>query len=372
MGFSAFRQSGLTHYDEGRTHDGYTLITPMGSYDALLLDMAGRTVHTWSFPDATPGYGRLLDNGNLLMRGVEHSLWDSSVKRWAGNEASIDLRVRELGANASVLQEVDWDGNVVWQYQNKRIHHDFVKLASGNYVLVEWADMPPEVEDRVLGGVEDRGPDHPPMLGDEIFEIDPQGNELWRVKLWQLHDPVDDPICPLERRVEWSHVNSLAVNDVGDVLFSCRNISRVGIIDGTTRELTWSFGQSETYHQHHATYLPNGNIQIFDNGMHRFGMPRSRVIEVDPKTNAIEWEYKASPEIQFFSAHISGAERLPNGNVLICEGASGRLFEVTADSDIVWEWVNPTVNQVRGRDSFAIFRAHRYAPDHSALKGRAL
>ena len=106
--------------------------------------------------------------------------------------------------------------------------------------------------------------------------------------------------------------------------------------------------------------------------MHRLGLPRSRVIEVDPKTSEIAWEYAAKPEIQFFSAHISGAQRLPNGNVLVCEGAPGRLFEIMREGEVVWEWVNPIVEQLRGAPSSSIFRAHRYGPDHPGFADRSL
>lgn len=156
------------------------------------------------------------------------------------------------------------------------------------------------------------------------------------------------------------------------MLFSCRNNSRVGIIDSETKKLVWNYGQPHIFHQHHATFLPNGHVQIFDNGMHRHGVPGSRVIEVDPKTDEVVWEYLASPEIQFFSAHISGADRLPNGNVLVCEGAPGRIFEITPEGRVVWEWVNPIVQHVRGGPSHAIFRAHRYDESHKGISGRGL
>jgi hypothetical protein len=379
MGYSAYRPTGLTHYNKEAAYKGYTLITPQGGDATLLLNMEGKIVHVWSFTDIIPGYGRLLENGNLLLRAVERALWNEETLCWiegddtAGSSSSdINVRVRELGANASVIREVDWEGGTVWEYQNPRIHHDFVRLPNGNSVLAEWMDMPKEVEDRVEGGLKTPAEGAPPMLGDEIFEIDPQGKELWRVKLWELHDPIKDPICPLEGRVEWSHLNSLDVNEKGDVAFSCRNNSRVGIIDGNSRKLVWSYGQPDIFHQHNATWLPNGNIQIFDNGMHRHGMPRSRVIEVNPATDEVVWEYKGTPEIQFFSSDMSGAERLPSGNVLICEGAPGRIFEVTQERGVVWEWINPIVGQVRGGASSAIFRAHRYDSDHPAVKGRSL
>jgi len=102
---------------------------------------------------------------------------------------------------------------------------------------------------------------------------------------------------------------------------------------------------------------------------------------------------ECAPPISFSSYNISSAERLPNGNTLICEGAPGRIFEVTPDSHIVWEYMNPyavhrpsrlaqqTEAGVRqgaasrtGATEWAnaVFRAHRYGPDHPALQGRDL
>ena len=83
--------------------------------------------------------------------------------------------------------------------------------------------------------------------------------------------------------------------------------------------------------------------------------------------------------MSFYSFHISSAERQPNGNTLICEGAPGRIFEVTPSHEIVWEYINPFFLRVnrptKGHPSNytnAVFRAHRYGPDHPALQGRDL
>jgi hypothetical protein len=147
----------------------------------------------------------------------------------------------------------------------------------------------------------------------------------------------------------------------------------VGIIDKATNTLVWRFGHPETSGQHHARWLPNGNIQIFDNGIRREGLPFSRVIEVDPGTSKIVWQFQTNPPFAFFSPNVSSAERLPNGNSLVCEGLSGRIFEITLRGDIVWEWHNPSGNTIRGtQTTFMLWRAHRYGPDHPALRGREL
>jgi hypothetical protein len=94
---------------------------------------------------------------------------------------------------------------------------------------------------------------------------------------------------------------------------------------------------------------------------------------VDPETNEIGWEYTGTPDISFFSYNISSAERQPNGNTVICEGAPGRIFEVTQAKEIVWEYVSPFFGETAGGPpQNGVFRAHRYGPDHPALIGKDL
>jgi len=104
--------------------------------------------------------------------------------------------------------------------------------------------------------------------------------------------------------------------------------------------------------------LANGNILIFDNGPLR---GYSRVIELNPLTERIEWEYTGKPDREFLSRAISSAQRLPNGNTLVCDGNNCRLFEVTPDKEIVWEFVNP-YKSPNGRR--AIYRCLRYSPEY--------
>jgi hypothetical protein len=101
-------------------------------------------------------------------------------------------------------------------------------------------------------------------------------------------------------------------------------------------------------------------------------MTYSAIVEVDPKTSEVAWRYTGSPEQQFFSGHISGAERLPDGHVLITEGTSGRLFEVTRKGEVVWEWISPFVTWRRDQPLSWVFRAYRYGLDDPALAGREL
>ena len=64
-------------------------------------------------------------------------------------------------------------------------------------------------------------------------------------------------------------------------------------------------------------------------------LPFSRVIEVEPQTDRIVWEYHDDPLYNFFSPYISGARRLPNSNTLITEGMFGRIFQMTSEREVV-------------------------------------
>ena len=95
-----------------------------------------------------------------------------------------------------------------------------------------------------------------------------------------------------------------------------------------------------------------------------------------------EWKYEAPDKKSFHSGFISGARRLLGGNTLICSGADGRIFEVTKEGKIVWEYWDPYSGQVRaadggqpqpvGKNTYAVFRAAKIPPQHPALAGRDL
>ena len=112
-----------------------------------------------------------------------------------------------------------------------------MRLPNGNTWLPE-ISVAEDVARSVRGGL--RSAQAPAMIADDFIEIDPKGKELRRWHLWQLLDPRRDPICPLERRDSWTHTNSLDVTD-GDILFSCRHNSRVGIVD-PKRAADWKYG----------------------------------------------------------------------------------------------------------------------------------
>jgi hypothetical protein len=90
------------------------------------------------------------------------------------------------------------------------------------------------------------------------------------------------------------------------------------------------------------------------------------VIELDPATNAVVWKYQEPRPYNFYSPRISSAQRLANGNTLINEGSFGRLFEVTPEGEVVWEYVSPFFGPptAEPRMQFnGVFRAYRYTDE---------
>jgi hypothetical protein len=347
------RRLGLTGYDRSKAFEGYTLYTPMfGDGTVYLIDMEGNEVHRWRMPLPPGPYAYLLPNGNLFYLG----------KTPVEEEKFFAWSIFKCGA----MFEVDWDGNVLWEHRDPEHHHDGRRTESGGAVYLTLELVPPEVQARVRGGLP--GTEHEGrMWADRIVEVDAGGRTVWEWHAWEHLDPEIDVITPTDQRDEWSHGNTVVPLPGGDVMASFRNISTVARIDRATGRLKWRLGSGVLAQQHDPTLLPSGNVLIFNNGSRRPNIPLvySSVIEVEPEAGKVVWEYwDVSSRLGFFSSYISGAQRLPNGNTLICEGVGGRIFEVTAEREIVWEYINPHFGEARVFGvSNAVFRAFRYGPE---------
>ena len=322
-------RTGLIAHDLARAQPGYTLFAPMyGDGTVYLIDMDGEAVHTWRLPYRPGLYGYLLDNGHLLYGGkVMDDL--GRFEAWP--------RVK-----GGAVLEVDWSGCVVWEVRHPDHHHDARRLRNGNVVLLCTRPLPAELIGRIEGGLhgtEIGGT----MYGDYIVEMTTNGQVILEWPSWEHLDPALHPITLQDRRAEWTHGNCVAETADGNLVVSFRNISTVVMIERSSGQVVWRLSSPPLAQQHDPRPLPNGNLLIFDNGAHRRDHPApfSRVIEVDPRTSAIVWEYTDPSLFDFFSPYIGGAQRLDNGNTLICEGCHGRIFEVTPEREVVWEYVSP-------------------------------
>jgi len=111
----------------------------------------------------------------------------------------------------------------------------------------------------------------------------------------------------------------------------------VAVVDLAAKQVVWAM--TVMWHrQHQPELLDNGRLLVFDN-QGREG--RSKVIEFDPRTQQVTWTYPGDADRAFHSETAGSCQRLWNGNTLIIEANRGRAFEVTAEGEIVWEFLNP-------------------------------
>ena len=232
---------------------------------------------------------------------------------------------------------------------------------------------------------------------------------------------------------DWMHTNGIDYHPELDLIVaSSPHLCEIFVIDHSTSsaeargssggrfgrggDLLYRWGNPKNYgrgadddralhYQHDPQWIPAGlegagRLLLFNNGQEResdasWSSIDELILPLDPKLgfqrlsdaafgpDAPAWSYEAEEQTSFYSAFISGCQRLPNGNTLVCSGAQGRFFEVTRSGRLVWEYLNPFGGEIPvsfGKasertpkvDSKAVFQATRIAPEHPALRGRTL
>lgn len=379
--------TGVTVYHPDKVYNGYTLWCSLsGDGTVNLMDLRGNAVHQWNTRIQPGVYGELLPGGNLLYSGRTQRGFGSGKYHMSGK--------------GGVLLEYTWEGDKVAKVVNHDAHHDQQKLPNGNYAQILWTKVPEGFAARIPGGIPGTEFDDGTIMEEKIVETTPEGEVVWSWRASDHLNPDDHPICPINDRLEWLHINSIFHLEPGNsvtgkegYLLSLRHTSQIIALEKATGKMLWSYGghmageYGKLGAQHDAVVIPDGhpgegNILVFDNGMglpsveaagSYWGIDHSRILEIAPENKRVvwryahedeEWDFPVRRKFLFNAPYISGAQRLPNGNTLICDGPNGRLFEVTRGGEIVWEFINP--------DRKAIFRAYRYASGSPELQGRQL
>ena len=372
--------TGTTRYDPAKAFNSFVLFTG-GDNIARLIDLNGNSIHEWK--DAA-GHSTLIDPA-VNAGKLGHVLVTLDTIEGKGTDLAPGQVNRRI---AKTVGELDWEGKVVWKFGENapggaaQQHHDWARLPNGNTMVLA----------NLLHPV--KGFKQAQVLDDVIYEVNPAGEVVWK---WIASEHIGEfGFTPAELKLvrnadiaDFLHVNNLKVVGpnrwfaAGDkrfapenLLFDARNANFIAIIAKNTGKIVWKLGPhyktvgedqqlarnvprpvDQISGQHDAHIIPEGlpgagNLLVFDNqgvaGYPQAVVPRtggSRVLEIDPVKNEIIWQYSGEdsggPGWSFRSTNISDARRLPNGNTFIDEGQSGRLFQVTRDGEIVWEYVNP-------------------------------
>jgi hypothetical protein len=392
--------TGTTIYDPVKAWNGFTVLSTLDTPAVLVIDMNGRTVKRWDGLNVSAGGpARILPGGVLMAPSgafLRHQESTALVAR--------DFAGRELW-RFDRAEEIELDGQRQW---SARQHHDWQPADfPAGYYSPDFSPAAPGGRTLLLAHTSHSDPAVADVLleDDRLLEIDGAGRVTWD---WRAADHIGELGFGTAARAaiarfgardgyDWLHLNSARYlgpnqwHEAGDarfhpdnVIVSSRQTSLVAIVarDGS---IAWRLGPDfsaspalaaigQVIGQHDAHLIPPGlpgagNLLLFDNGgASGMGDPSpispqgnsiyqratSRVLEIDPVSLALVWSYTAP---NFFSTNISGAQRLANGNTLITEGAPGRVFEVNAAKEIVWEFMNPPGEG--GRRTNAVYRAYR-------------
>lgn len=262
-----------------------------------------------------------------------------------------------------VFVEVDWEGNILWEWICSEHFDEFNFSEEAKNTLYRNPNLHAEIGQGVadwmhINSMSVLGPNRWFDNGDQRFHPD---NIIWGGRITNIMAITEKA----SGRIVWQ---------VGPDYNASQALKKMG----------WVIGQ------HHNHMIPRGlpgegNILVFDNGgWAGYGAPNpgspnginnaqrdcSRVLEFNPVTLDIVWQYTPveagfvplADNYKFYSGYISSAQRLPNGNTLITEGADGRLFEVTPNHEIVWEYVSPFFS--KQFDTNYIYRSYRYPYDY--------
>lgn len=343
---------GTTIYQPNKVQPGYTLFTTGDKQRVQLIDFDGRVVHEWGLP-----YSQLWDKSAAVKapQPDSHVYIEKSHLYPNGDLLALYVAVGDTPWGYGLVK-YDRDNRVLWKYL-AHVHHDLDVAPDGKvYVLTQ-----------EIG--QDDLPQYPhlkaPRIDDYVAILSPEGKELKKIRIIDVM--LKSPYARLLDTVPWYiqkgagdylHTNSIEILDgrgthklpeaqPGRVLLSFREIGTIAIMDLEKEEIVWAM-RGPWLRQHDPDLLANGNILLFDNQGHVGPGGITRVIEVDPKTNKIVWQYAGTPDHPFESEVRSSQARLANGNTLITESDGGRLFEVARNGEVVWEWINPVRGQRKG------------------------
>lgn len=399
--------------------DTVVVISPLNSEFVYLINSRGDILHQWKF-DAGGSNAYLFSDGTLMRSALvpETDLYDGRGS--FGRIQKVDWDGKLLWdfkyANDKHLQHHDFEllpnGNILliaWEKLTKEqalsAGRDPAKLTADEL----YSEKIVEIEPQGLSG----------------------GKEVWVWRLWdhlvQNHDSqkpnFGEPSQNPRRvdvnfirsdRADWIHMNAIDYHPKwNQIVLSARYLDELWIIDHSTTtdeaagssggnysvggDLLYRMGNPMTYGQaaledktlfgqHNCMWVPvgfpgEGNITIFNNGT---SAPREGYSSADEFRLPVDaagvyrmtesgafaapetvWSYSRGEEM--FSFRISGAERLANGNTLVCSGDQPWILEVTPDKQVVWETRHRyggadgnTPNDEKG----AMFRAPGYALDY--------
>lgn len=360
-------------YNPDLIHEGLVLAVEGGGTTAYLLDKAGKKHHTWTFDAGLGNDVKLLPNGKML--GIFKT--DSAAFKFAGGYGGI-------------VRLINPDNSVDWEYKYSTAdylsHHDVATLPNGNVMFLVWEKITKDEARKAGANV------MYDVYTEKVVEVNPATNEVvWEWRSWNHIVQDFDANLPnygaisehphkininyaLKDNGDVMHANGLEYDADRDVIYiSVNYFSEIWVVDHSTTtaeatsgsggkyskggDLLYRFGNPEAYGNSEGqrlfdrVHFPNlleegvpgaGNMLVYVNGLssklstvYEFSLPDDFSLKVNGDNELpVVWSFSDST---LFYGRISGADRLSNGNTLICEGDYG-FWEVTPDGEVAWKY----------------------------------
>lgn len=431
---SAQNTIGATHITED-AHEGYTLFTVFK--ETYLINNCGEVINQWtsSFPPGNSVY--LLPNGNLLRAGRTDSTDITfggqggvvEIYGWEGNliwqyfydtptmrqhhdiypmpNGNVLILAATIMSNSEAIQA---GRNPALLTESELYNEQLIEVTPIDFnnanIVWEW-----NIKDHLVQDFD--------ATKDNFGDVGLSPNKL-DINFLNGGSGASN----------WLHINSIQYNEERDqIVLGSRHMSEIWIIDHSTTtteaasntggtygkggDFLYRWGNPQSYRQgtsanrtlfgqHTPHFIPSdlpnaGKIILYNNGIERtpsysqvdiISLPESSLGVYDYTANTAylpvnpdyTYEEHTSGSSDFYSAIVSSAQQLPNGNILICEGNQGHFFEINSNEEKVWEYINP-VNSNTGSISSQgnpppnanlTFRAEKYSTDYEAFAGRDL
>ncbi|MBR9652742.1 arylsulfotransferase family protein [Thalassovita aquimarina] len=348
-----YEGTGLVTHDPDAAQPGYTLIQGVlpGGPQIRMLDMSGREVHRWDVD-----FFAAWDDPQHLDAVPISDLWYNTQGFLPLSDGSVLVNISEKG---SVM--LDRCSRPLWTV-DRMMHHSVTDAGDGKYwipSLIPLDETPDDYfaqhfpRDLIAENMEPGTMSYNnsiALVGDggaieKEFSVLQAivDAKLEHVMTTALFAYPSDPVHLNDIEVVTTELaNKIPGVEQGDLLFSARNINMLGILDQSDGHLKWHHEGPWTW-QHDPDIMPDGTIEVFNNRNKLTSnfVDSSQILSFDPATGETRVLYPLAEGDAFFTWIEGAHQRQPNGNILISETYAGRIFEVTPDGKIAWDYRLP-------------------------------
>jgi hypothetical protein len=362
---SAGSDDGVTVNISVKTWSGVTFLT--GTVDESLgiqmIDMDGTVLHQWKV-----SFNKIWPNATHLDKQPKDFYQEINGAKFYKNGDII------FNFTHMAIVKIDRCSNVIWKGPY-RAHHSVYEDKDGNIWFPSLKKLKKPYP--FLRQIKIDEPDF-------IFKASSEGKLLRQINLLEVikrSNMTADFLSTGKNFLgvkstgnDYTHMNNVKILEgpkaknfslfkEGDIMVSIRNFNTIIIIDPDTELVKWSM-TGPFVRQHDPDFLEDGHISVIDNMGGEItgdGFGISQILRIDPVNKTTKVIYKGDEKNPFSTRYRGNHQHLPNGNILITESHSGRLFEVDKDGEVVWSYTD----RWDEKQTVIIYQAERFPKEYA-------